>query len=72
MMKKIHKIKKFFQLNEKFMKYNTLKRELTSLKNINDNYPNYIIKLDYDILKNDSKIIKKCTLYIAKKIKMFI
>ena len=64
-MKKIHKIKKFFQLNEKnikkikffqlnkkFMKYNTLKRELTSLKNINDNYPKYIITLDYDILKN--------------------
>ena len=51
-MKKTYKKIKFFQLNEKFMKYNTLKRELTSLKNINDNYPKYIITLDYDILKN--------------------
>lgn len=58
-MKKTYKKIKFFQLNEKFMKYNTLKRELTSLKNINDNYPKYIITLDYDILKSACYILQK-------------
>ena len=35
----------------------TLKRELTSLKNIKDNYPKYLITLDYDT--NDFDGIKQ-------------
>ncbi len=42
-MKKISIYKKFFHLSEK-----TLKREIESLENIKDNYPKYIITLDYD------------------------
>lgn len=39
---------KYIQVSLSVRDENTLKRELESLKTINDNYPKYIITLDYD------------------------
>lgn len=39
---------KYIQIALPVRDENTLKRELTPLKNIKDNYPKYLITLDYD------------------------
>ena len=48
---------KYIQVALSVRDEDTLKRELTSLKNIKDNYPKYLITLDYD--KNDFDGIKQ-------------
>lgn len=48
---------KYIQIALSVRDEDTLKRELTSLKNIKDNYPKYLITLDYDI--NDFDGIKQ-------------
>ncbi len=44
---------KYIQVALSVREESTLKRELTPLKNINDNYPKYIITLDYDKIDYD-------------------
>ena len=44
---------KYIQVSLSVRDENTLKRELDSLKTINDNYPKYIITLDYDSANYD-------------------
>lgn len=44
---------KYIQVSLSVREEKTLEREITPLKNINDNYPKYIITLDYDTVDYD-------------------